>query len=271
VRIRLLASGITGRTTLNYRRFPIRPAFVVTLAALFLLTACAGPLQLRQKTPLTLVWYGLARQAAVQHPTYVPLEDGVELATGDGVQLFLTVEPDAFVYILHQTATGDFALFWPTEEAKFNAHMESGRVQTLPSRGRVYTLDFARGVEALYVIASREPIDSVEQLTWEMRALFAVAQAIAVEVPPERIRESMPPKMAWELNLKQPVPIALVDQHIPVGASVRSIGEWRRGSEQIVTTVEGGHYSVRAERLTGDKVVARVVRLNRVISHGDGK
>lgn len=242
---------------------------MVMLAAL-IVSSCAGPLQMRQKTPLTLVWYGLARHTASPHPTYVPLEDGVELATGDGIQLFLTVEPDAFVYVLHQTASGGFALFWPTEEAKFNARMESGRVQTLPSRGRVFTLDFARGVEALYLIASREPINSVDQLTREMRALFAVAQALAVEVPADRIRESMPPKMVWELDLKRPVPIALVDQHIPVGASVRSIGEWRRGSEQLVTTAEGGHYSVRAERLTGDKVVARVVRLNRVVSHGGG-
>jgi hypothetical protein len=216
--------------------------------------------------PLTLIWYGLARKGAFQHPTYVPLTDGVTLAADDGVQIFLTVEPSAYVYMLHQTTTDQFAVLWPTPQAGFGAFMESGRIQTLPARGRVYNMGMAQGTEAIYIVASLEPIESTDQLLIELRSLFTAAQALALGVPGRRVRESLPDDLVWKLDIPNPPPVSLVDQYIGVATTVQSIGRKNAGAEQVVTTAEGGHYRVSAEHLAGDRVVARVIRLRRVFS-----
>ncbi len=252
-----------GRCTLDLGKKLLRGFVVLAVTSVFV--GCAGSLFQRSK-PLTLVWYGLVRTGPFQESRYVPLEDGVTLATDDGIQLFLTVEPDAYFYALHQTTTGQFAVLWPAEEGGFSAFMEGGRVQTLPSRGRVYTMEFGQGTAALYLIASRKPIDSVGELLREMRTLFTTAQAIAVGIPAEQIKRSIPNNVEWKLDLKNPIPVELSDQHVPVATSVRSIGRIRTGAEELVTTAEGGHYTVRAEQISGDNVVARVVRFRRVVT-----
>lgn len=242
-----------------------RAVLFSTCAAFFLCSACSGPISLRQQ-PLTLIWYGLARQGNFQNPTYVPLRDGVTLATNEGIQIFLTVKPSAYLYVLHQTTSGQFAVLWPVEAEGFNAYVEGGRVQTLPSRGRVYTMHLARGTEAIYIIASRKPIPDVDRLHTELRCLFTSAQAIAAGVPGGRIREALPRDLAWKLNQRNPVPIRVGDQHIPVGTTVESIGEVRLSSERFITTAEGGTYAVRPEQLRGRNVVARIVRIRRIVS-----
>lgn len=252
-----------GRRALNLSKTLLR-GFAL-LAVVGVLIGCAGSL-FQRKTSMTMVWYGLVRTGPFQEPRYSPLEDDVTLATGDGIQLFLTVEPDAYFYALHHTTTGQFAVLWPTEEGGFSAFMESGRVQTLPSRGRVYTMEFGQGASALYFIASRKPIDSVAELLREMRTLFTTAQAIAVGIPADQIKRSIPNNVEWKLDLKNPPPIELTDQHIAVAATVRSIGRIRTGGEELVTTAEGGHYTVRAEQLSGDDIVARIVRFRRTVT-----
>lgn len=231
-------------------------------------SGCVGIVPWRTP-PLTLVWYGVTRQVGTLYPTYGELRDGTELATDDGVQLFLTVKPSAYVYVLHQTAAGQFAVWWPTETGGFNALAEEGRVQTLPSRGRAFTMEIARGIEAIYIIASRKPVNTVDQLTRELQWLFVTAQAIAAEVPQGTIRTTIPPNLQWKLDLKNPDPVVLVDQHLPVATTVRAIGNLRRAEQQWVTTAEGGTYVVQAERLQGRDVVARVIRIRRKISRSE--
>jgi len=218
------------------------------------------------KQPLTLVWYGLARQGTFQNSTYVPFTDSVTLATNEGVQLFLTVKPSAYVYVLHQTTAGEFAVWWPTEAEGFNAYLEAGRVQTLPSRGRVYTMELARGTEAVYIIAAQKPIGEATKLTRELQWLFASAQALAAGVPEKRIKENLPRNLQWKLDLRNPGLIRVVDHRIPVATTVQSIGQVHTGEERLITTAEGDTYTVRTEQLRGNDVVARVVRIHRTVS-----
>lgn len=212
-----------------------------------------------------MVWYGLARREIGDSTKYVPLDDGVSLGTGDGIQIFMSLRPSAYVYVLHQTTSGQFVVLWPVESERFNAYLEGGRVQTLPSRGRVYTLQPGQGTGAIYLIATDEPIIQVDALVREIRWLFASAQALAAEVPAGRIREMLPGDLRWRLDLRNPPRIRVVDQAIPVATTVRSIGELRVGQEQFVTTAEGFTYGVRAEQIDGKKLVARVIRLHRTL------
>jgi len=229
-------------------------------------TACAGPFSLRSR-PLTFVWYGLAKQTSFNDIAYVALEDGVTLATNDGIQLFMSVRPDAYVYVFHQTTTGHLAVLWPTAQRSFNAQLKDGRVQTIPSRGRVYALPLARGTEAIYLIAAKKSIDDAGTLVKELQWLFASAQAIATGIPAEQIRRDSPSGLKWKLDAGDPVPIAIVDGHIPIGTTVQCIGERRLADEHVISTAEGGTYAVRAEQISGDEVVARIVRVHRVVSH----
>ena len=74
----------------------------------------------------------------------------------------------------------------------------------------------------------------------------------------------LPNDLVWNLDLKNPGPISVVDQHIPIGATIQGIGARHVGDEQVTTTAEGGHYSVRAEQIRGKDIVARIVRVRRV-------
>ncbi len=226
---------------------------------------CGAAKKLGGGDPLTLVWYGLAHQGPFGDPTYVPLREGVTLAGDEGVQLYLSVRPDAYLYVLHQKVDGTFVVMHPTQQSGFNALMPEGRVRTLPGRGFVYRMEIARGTEAIYIIAARKPIETVDGLTREMRILFVSAQSLATEIPADRIRAAIPENVTWELDLDDPPPIALTDQSIPLATSVASIGAVESASRQIVTTAGGDTYGVDAEKVTGDKVVARVIRLRRIV------
>jgi hypothetical protein len=242
-----------------------RGLIVTALLCLLWVSGCTSMAR-RFSTPVTLVWYGLARQGTFEKPTYVPLSDSVTLATGEGIQLFLSVQPSAYLYVLYQKESGEFAVMWPKLELNFNAHLKSGYVQTLPARGHVYTMGRARGLEAIYLIASLKPVESVSALTREMRVLFASAQALATGVPKRRISESLPDEVTWKLDLSDRGQITLDDAYLKFGTSVKTIGRTSRGREQITTTAEGDTYALRPEYITGEDIVARIVRIRRIIS-----
>ena len=250
------------------RHFLLRTVRVLLIGAVLAagLTGCALLGKGGGGSDLTLVWYGVARQGAFTDPTYASIEDNVTLATNEGVQLFVSVQPSAYLYVLHQKVSGEIAVLWPKENQNFNALLQDGRVQILPSPRHIYNMELARGTEAFYLIAAKEPIETIQQLTTEMRCLFVSAQSVAAGVPADQIRRSLPEDLKWALHWRDPGPVEVVDHRIPVGTTVSCVGSREAGSQQVITTSQGDTYPVTAERITGKNVVARVIRVRRIIS-----
>jgi hypothetical protein len=222
--------------------------------------SCAA-LRAQNNDKLSLVWYGVIRNASVANPSSRPLVDSAFVMPGEGLQLFLSVKPAAFVYVIHQSPSGELTAWWPSQASGFNAFLEGERVLTLPARGRLYSLQPSQGIDAIYLIASFKPINTVEKLTREIHWLFAAAQAYGTGVPDRQVRESLPKRLTWRIT--KYAPIKLTSQRIPIATTVKCIGNPTSAAREVVETTDGARNEISPEQIRGGDVVARVIRLYR--------
>lgn len=238
-----------------------RTTLIFVFATAFAVSSCAF-IRARENDKLSLAWYGLVRNASSTNPIERPLTDGAAVLPGEGIQLFVSVKPAAFLYVIHQSPTGLLTVWWPSESSGFNAYAEGERVLTLPARGKVHVLDPAQGIEAVYLIAAFKPVNRVDNLTKEIRWLLGAAQALGSGVPENRVNDIRPRGMVWKIG--GTTPIQLAGERIPLASNVRSIGTMS-GPSARAENDSGRVDSVVPERIRGGEVVARVVRIHRRI------
>lgn len=80
---------------------------------------------------------------------------GETLHSGDLVSLRVAVDQPAYVYVVGRESSGAPSILFPISGA---LRMSSGEVRTLPSDGNAIELDQKAGEEALYVVASSQPL-----------------------------------------------------------------------------------------------------------------
>ena len=218
-----------------------------------------GAMRARDNDKLTIVWYGLVRNASTVNPVDRMLRDGATVSPGEGIQLFVSVKPAAFLYVIHQSPTGLLTVWWPSQSSGFNAYLEKERVLTLPARGKIHVLGAAQGTEAVYLIAAFKPVTRVDKLTKEIQWLFASAQAFGSGVPARQVKQMLPRGLVWRLDANTPV--GLTDQRVPVATTVRCIGRIAGGG--TATSTSDSQNTVIPEQIRGGDVVARVIRFQR--------
>ena len=95
---------------------------------------------------------------------YAEVTPGTVFHSGDHIRLsFLANEPGYF-YVIQQGSSGAWSPIYPPRNASAEStRIEAGKLQIVPSGTRSFAFDQQPGVEKLYVILSRTPIDDIDR------------------------------------------------------------------------------------------------------------
>ena len=118
------------------------------------------------------------------------LRDGGVLRSGDGVQLRLRSEADAYVYIVAYGSSNTAVLLRPFSGMPGDARIGKGQREVIPKAGVFLPLDNREGRETLFTIVSDVPLPSISELLPRMEAqgddIAAVTALIKATYPQAR-------------------------------------------------------------------------------------
>ena len=87
------------------------------------------------------------------------LKEGTSLTSGkDYYFIFFRLLQDCYVYILQEDSSGKIELLFPKENE--SALVEANKDYWIPQTGKLYKLDYTKGEERIYLLATSSPVDS---------------------------------------------------------------------------------------------------------------
>ncbi len=171
-----LAHALSSDTTVDDRRVmrTARRAFIAAglfiLALIVIKVAIALPKMLARRSepapipPLSLYWSSFAQRQHAGGWAEFQLRDGGSVAPGDQVRLLFSPSAEGSAYVLARHLSGDIAVIFPPQELRGAARVAAGRVYEAPGNARWFTVDPQAGLTALYIVASYDPIENLEEL-----------------------------------------------------------------------------------------------------------
>lgn len=92
-----------------------------------------------------------------------------EFHAGDRIQLNLEVNDSGYLYIIQQGTSGKWEALFPSPEVENGDNrVQRGHVYSVPP-GHVFTFSGAPGVERLFVIFSRQPVEEIDTLIYSLK------------------------------------------------------------------------------------------------------
>jgi len=118
------------------------------------------------------------------------VRDGGVLRSGDGVQLRLQADSDAYVYVIAYGSSGSAMLLHPFSEKPGDALIRQGQADVIPESGAFLPLDDREGRETLFTIVSGTPLKDIADLLPRLEAeggdLNAATDTIRAAYPQAR-------------------------------------------------------------------------------------
>lgn len=118
------------------------------------------------------------------------VRDGGVLRSGDGVQLRLQADTDAYVYVIAYGSSGSAMLLHPFSEKPGDALIRQGQADVIPESGVFLPLDDREGRETLFTIVSGSPLKGIADLLPRLEAeggdLNAATETIRAAYPQAR-------------------------------------------------------------------------------------
>ena len=104
--------------------------------------------------------------------------DGSVLRTGDGVQLRLASDTDAYVYVIAHGSSNSAIFLHPFSAKPEDALIRGGKTEVVPDSGVFLPLDDREGRETLFTIISDVPLTDMAELLPRIEAYEGDADAI---------------------------------------------------------------------------------------------
>jgi hypothetical protein len=156
--------------------------------------------------------------------------------------MVFSASADGFAYVLGRTVAGEVEVLFPsTSRAAADSHVRAGHVYQAPADGSWFSLDGQRGIEALYIVVSYDPIDNLEALVEE--------------------RDAESTAQAGRALLETTIDGLLDGRHASTGARVRT----RRGRPIVESNIE-----VPPARLTASTTLAGGARVTHALIEQPG-
>ncbi|NIP45419.1 MAG: DUF4384 domain-containing protein [Gammaproteobacteria bacterium] len=163
----MYAKGTSGRA-----RFRVFTAPVLLGAVLLVVSSVHAPGVRAALDPVSKVGVRVvARPANAAHASQeFELRDGGALRTGDGLQLRLESDADAYVYVFAHGSSGKAMLLHPFSKRPEDARIRPGQLQIIPRADVFLPLDGREGRETLFTIVSPTPLEDVPDLLLRIEA-----------------------------------------------------------------------------------------------------
>jgi Domain of unknown function (DUF4384) len=172
----ILQHCLSSDTTVNERHLMRRAKRWFIFAALFVLAGVSWqtvpplvrtwmrPKPLPPVAPLTLYWAGFGQHA--DHGSWVerPLVPGHPVPGGDQVRVAFSLSADGFAYVIARDARGRVSVLFPSDAVRGASRVRRGRVYQAPVESGWLTVDPQAGLDAIYVFASYDPLQNLEEL-----------------------------------------------------------------------------------------------------------
>ncbi len=164
---------VDDRRLMRFARRAFIAAGVFVAGILIVEIALTVPKMLARKTepppvpPMSLYWSSFAERPHEGGWTEFELRDGASVASGDQVRLVFSPSADGFAYVLAKNLRGEVHVLFPSHELRGAARVAPGRVYEAPGNAGWLTVDAREGLAALYIVASYDPIENLEELAEE--------------------------------------------------------------------------------------------------------
>ncbi len=175
----ILQHSLSSEMTVNDRHLDRRTRRWFMFAALFVLAGFSlqtVPLLVkawrRSKTPppvapFVLYWASFAERVDNGVTTEFPLQPGVVLSGGERVRVAFSPSADGFAYVIAKDARGRVSVLFPSEAIKGASRVAARQAYQAPVESAWLTVDPQAGLDTIYVFASYDPLQNLEELVEE--------------------------------------------------------------------------------------------------------
>ena len=175
----ILQHSLSSEPTVNERHDMRRTRRWFIFAALFVLAgfswqtvpilikAWRQPKPLPPVAPFTLYWTSFAERVEGGVPVEFQLQPGVALAGGELVRIAFSPSADGFAYVIGKDSRGRVSVLFPTDVVKGASRVRAGQVYGAPTESGWLTIDAQTGLDTIYVFASYDPLQNLEELVEE--------------------------------------------------------------------------------------------------------
>jgi hypothetical protein len=175
----IVQHSLSSDTAVTDRHLMRRTKRLFISAAIFVLAAASlqvvpaliktwmRPKPLPPVAPFTLYWSGFGQRLDPNGAVGFALVDGVTLSGGDQVTVAFSPSADGFAYVIAKDTKGRVAVLFPTEAVKGASRVRAGRVYRAPVESGWMTVDPQAGIDRIYVFASYDALQNLEELVEE--------------------------------------------------------------------------------------------------------
>jgi hypothetical protein len=142
--------------------------FVLAAASLQIVPALiktwTRPKPLPPVAPFALYWSGFGQRFEAGGSAGFALVDGVALMGNDHVTVAFSPSADGYAYVIAKDTRGRVSVLFPVESIKGASRVRVGRVYRAPVESGWLTVDPDTGIDTIYVFASYDPLQNLEEL-----------------------------------------------------------------------------------------------------------
>jgi len=174
-----LAHTLSSDATVEERRLMREAKRVFLVAGLAILAviaveiARALPRMLAPKIderplpPLALYWCGFGQRFDNGRWVEFVLKDGSPVFGGDRLKLFFSPSADGFAYAVSRDVVGGVSVLFPKAAYEADSRVRAGELYEAPDEAGWFALDEQTGLDTIYVLASYDPLENLEELVKE--------------------------------------------------------------------------------------------------------
>jgi hypothetical protein len=140
-----------------------------------LIKAWKRPRPLPPVAPFVLYWASFAERVDHGEPVEFALQPGVTVSGGDRIRIAFSPSADGFAYVIGKDTRGRVSVLFPTDMMKGASRVRGRQVYSAPVVSDWLTIDLQVGLAAIYVFASYDPLQNLEELVEEPETPTSVA------------------------------------------------------------------------------------------------
>jgi hypothetical protein len=118
----------------------------------------------QEKPNISFEWAFATLSGSEKNQTLVPIAKDTTLKSGDELKMMVKPNSKCFVYVIHESSTGEIVLRFPYDLKQFDSDYKIGKQYYIPRATDWFKLDGDAGRETFYVLGSAQRLTDLETL-----------------------------------------------------------------------------------------------------------
>ncbi len=126
--------------------------------------------------PFSVSWMGVGQRAVEGRAVAFDVVEQTAVQPGDRLKLMFSPSAKGFAYVVARAASGEVTVLFPAQTIRGASAVEAGRVYEVPPGSGWLTAGTPGAPDELFLIASYDPLENLEELTEEPDARTTLAE-----------------------------------------------------------------------------------------------